>query len=186
MAQISLERITDRGVSCGEIRDRVTDFILGYFGDKSGVVFDMGMGIGRYGALVRKQAPNIRFIGLDGYLPYMLQPEPIRDYWMHLHAPIEAVLDGVLTVKADLTLCMDVIEHLSKEQAVAVLGMPSPLVVSTPLFMYEQDAVGGNSLETHLCYFTEGEILDAGFTLLHKAWMNDSAGHAGYIGAFVK
>lgn len=177
--------ITGQGVSSPEIRNFVVPYIVEQIKPK--VVLDLGCGIGVYGAMIRHLNPEIHMIGVDGFLPYLWQQWPQEAYTARIHAPLEAVILGILDVRADLTLCMDVIEHFDKAIAVALLRrLEPPAIVSTPLFDYRQGSVGGNDLEEHRCVFTEKELNDLGYRTLHLAHHISWDGQEGMMGAFQK
>lgn len=182
---LRLPKITGQGVSCPEIRNFVVPYIAEQL--KPRVILDVGCGIGVYGALIRKTNPLIRMIGLDGFLPYLWQRFPQEDYSVRIHASIRELMYGVLDVRADLRICMDVIEHFEKPEArVLLLTLKAPAIVSTPLFDYRQDSVGGNDLEEHRCVFTEKELNDLGYRTLHLAFHRAMDGQEGMMGAFQK
>lgn len=182
---ITLKRIRGQGVSWHGMRKWVCEYIVNEIKPK--VVLDLGCGIGVYGAFIRQLNPKIEMIGLDGFLPYLIQEFTMNFYTARIHTGIERVLDGTLRIQADLVICMDVIEHFLKDDAFSVLDVQPKLapvmIVSTPLFDYPQQAVGGNELEAHRCWFTEQEITDRNYRALHIEDMDDGNGK-GRIGAF--
>jgi 2-polyprenyl-3-methyl-5-hydroxy-6-metoxy-1,4-benzoquinol methylase len=179
-----VDPIHGRGVSSMEIRNWVVPYIVEKV--KPRTVFDLGCGIGVYGAAIRTMDPMVRLLGLDGFLPYLLQDLPREHYVVRINAPIESVLDGEFTVHADLTICMDVIEHFEKPMALQVLDLPGRMIVSTPLFDYKQGPVAGNALEEHKCWFTEKELNEEGFKTLCLFNHVSADGQAGVMGAFEK
>jgi 2-polyprenyl-3-methyl-5-hydroxy-6-metoxy-1,4-benzoquinol methylase len=178
--------ITSRGLSSPDVRKWVCKYIAEDVEPKR--VLDLGCGIGLYGAttrvLHREKADNIHFIGLDGFLPYLMQDTARQYYRTLIWGKIEDVVSGHLKVKADLTICMDVIEHFEKFAALAILKMPGKMIISTPLFDLRQGAVGDNILEAHRCWFSEKELNLLGFRTLCKFDYVQSDGQHGPIGAF--
>ena len=172
------------GVSSPEIRNKVVPYVLNL---KPKTVFDLGMGSGLYGVALRAFDPEIRMIGLDGWLPYF-QTEFVQYYTARIHASIEAVMYGMFPMWGDIVLCMDVIEHFEKQTAVKLLvclkDAPMPAIVSTPLFDYKQGPVEGNDLEEHKCWFSEEELNELGWKTLFKEWHEALDGQKGYMGAF--
>ena len=173
------------GVSSPEIRNKVVPYILNL---KPKTVFDLGMGSGVYGAMIRSANPEIRMIGLDGWLPYF-ETVFAQQYTARIHASIEAVMYGMFPMWGDLVLCMDVIEHFEDGEALTLLkclkDAPIPAIVSTPLFDYKQGSVEGNDLEEHKCWFSEEELHELGWKTLFKEWHEALDGQKGYMGAFV-
>jgi hypothetical protein len=183
---MKLPLITGQGVSCPEIRRLVVAHILG-MKPRPQVILDLGCGIGMYGAMIRQAAPEIHMIGVDGFLPYLWQQWTQKVYAARIHAPLEAVMGRVLEVRADLTLCMDVIEHFEKAFGVLLLdSLKAPAIVSTPLFEYRQGSVGGNDLEVHRCVFSEEELNGLGWRTLFKEFHRAMDGQEGMMGAFEK
>jgi len=183
MNRILVDPIHGRGVSSPEIRAWVCDYIVKTI--KPRTVFDLGCGIGVYGAQLDKLQSDIRLIGLDVFLPYLLQDLVREHYAVQIHAHIESVINQEININADLMICMDVIEHFPKGIAALILKMPGHMIVSTPLFDYYQLAVGGNTYEEHKCWFTEKELNEEyGFTTLCLFDHTSIDGQRGSIGAF--
>lgn len=185
MNRISVDPIVSRGLSSPEARKFGCEYIADL---KPKRVFDLGCGIGLYGAtttvLHRQASEGIVWIGLDGFLPYLLQATA-RDYYQTLiWGKIEDVLNGNIKVKADLTICMDVVEHFDKYIAEAILKLPGKMLVSTPLFDLKQGEVAGNVLEEHRCWFKERELTALGFRTLAKFDYDAGDGQTGPIGVF--
>ena len=181
-----VDPINTRGLSSPQIRKWVCQYIAEDLHPHR--VLDLGCGIGLYGATVRvmhrEKAEGIDFIGVDGFLPYLMQ-ETARGYYRSLiWAKIEDVINGVIKVKADLTICMDVIEHFEKYAAMAILKMSGKMIISTPLFNLKQGEIAGNKLEEHQCWFTERELNGLGFRTLCKFDYVQDDGQHGPIGAF--
>lgn len=187
MNRIMVDPIVGRGVSSLEVREWVTKYICTVV--KPRRVFDLGCGIGLYGACAHVwHQCNFKWIGLDGFLPYLMQ-DHVRQYYDDLiYAPIEDVLDGTIHVEADLIICMDVIEHLEKKVALKILEFPGHLIVSTPLFQYPQGKIEGNELERHRCWFDEQEFYatDLGYKRICKFDCVAAMGQKGEIAAFEK
>lgn len=186
MNRIQVDPISNRGLSSPKVRAWVCEYIAEEVCPKR--VLDLGCGIGLYGATTivkhREKAENIHFIGIDGFLPYLMQ-ETARTYYRTLiWGKIEDVISGSIKVKADLTICMDVIEHFEKFAAVALLKHPGRMIISTPLFDLKQGEVAGNSFEAHRCWFTERELNLMGFRTLCKYDYVQDDGQHGPIAAF--
>jgi len=185
MNRIMVDPIHGRGVSSPEVRAWVCGYIAKTIQPKT--VFDLGCGIGIYGAQLHQLASNIRLIGLDGFLPYLLQDLVREHYAIQIHAPIESVMNGEISINADLMICMDVIEHFVKADAARLLSSRGRMIISTPLFYYVQPSVGGNAYEEHKCWFTEKELnKEYGFTTLCSFNHVSEDGQRGTIGAFEK
>lgn len=169
------------GVSDPKIRDFVTSYIVKEIDPE--VVMDLGCGSGAYGKVLKRKIPNVHMIGLDGCFKYLTSMYCLGAYEARIHMDIMDYLMGPVYVCQDLTICMDVIEHFEKTEAITVMNhLPEPAIISTPLFDYEQGMIEGNPLEEHKCFFTEEEILELGFDKLYSVEYDER----GDIGAFIK
>lgn len=182
MKGVTVERITNQGISFYKIRDWVCYYIANEI--QPSRVFEIGCGIGLYGGCLHLLDDTIEMIGLDAYMPYLLQEFVQKHYATTIHGRAEDLIGGCLVVKADLTLCMDMIEHLEKPTAVALLdSIHGHVIISTPLFDYKQEAVNGNEDERHRCWFEQKELNAMGFRTLRIENMSDD-GESEPIGAF--
>lgn len=185
MNRITVDPIVTRGLSSPEARKFACEWIAEKHPKR---VFDLGCGIGLYGATThfmhRQAAEGITFIGLDGFLPYLLQSTCRDCYQTLIWGKIEDVLNGNIKVKADLTICMDVVEHFEKHIAKEILSLPGKMLVSTPLFNLKQGEVAGNPMEEHRCWFKARELEDLGFRTLQIFPYDAGDGQAGPIGVF--
>lgn len=169
------------GVSCAEIRHKVVEYIVSKV--RPEVVLDLACGIGAYGLEIKRRNKEITMIGLDGCVKYLTSVHALKNYAVRIHCMIEDYLDGIISVPADhLTLWMDGPEHFEKKKAIEVLDCLNKVIISTPLFDYEQGMVEGNKLEIHRCFFTEEEINLLGYRTLYKVQYDER----GEIGAFAK
>lgn len=168
------------GVSCAKMREKVSDYIVDKL--KPGTILDLGCGAGAYGMAIKARDPNITMIGLDGCMKYLTSVYALKCYKARIHCLIEDFLKGLIEVSRYLTLFMDGPEHFEKETAIEILNQLSDVIVSTPLFDYEQGIVEGNKLEIHRCFFTEEEINALGYKTLYKVKYDKR----GDIGAFTK
>lgn len=168
------------GVSCAAVRQKVTDYIVKEVKPKA--ILDLGMGVGVYGLEIKRKDNSIAMYGVDGCLKYLTSMHAVTHYDVLILADIQAVVSGTIKVEADLIILMDVIEHLEKEKAVSTLNSLDGIIMSTPLFWYEQGAVEGNPLEIHKCWFSEKELNDLGY----KTLLKEPYDARGEIGAFTK
>ena len=186
--EIKIPIIRGQGVSCPEIRNEVVSYIADRIWP--GTVFDLGCGVGVFGTALRRLDPQIKMIGLDPTILYLLQPMVLTNYVIRIHASAEDVCEGLISLEDyDLTICMDVIEHLEKRDARKLLSYllchgSRRTIVGTPLFEYKQGAVGGNEYETHRCWFTEKELNDLEFETLFIEHHKALDGQEGPMGAF--
>jgi hypothetical protein len=171
------------GVSCAGIRRDVADYVVEKLRPK--VVFDLGCGSGCYGQQIRMRDRSIRMVGADGWLEYLASAHCIRYYDAVIRTQVNDIIDGLVTVPADLVLFMDVIEHLERDEGAKVLDFIETkypvAILSTPLFDFPQGAVDGNELERHRSIWTEQELVQRGWRVLAKErWKEE-----GDVGAFI-
>lgn len=137
-------------------------------------ILDVGVGRGRYGALFRltfeTDNPHISdrsswAVRIDGVEAF---PEGIGEiqnsiYDRIIGQPIQQVVDDL--GEYDVILMADVIEHLEKEEGLAVLRKlvtraKARLIVATPNGYYEQDEMYGNEFERHLSAWDPKDFLE--------------------------
>jgi 2-polyprenyl-3-methyl-5-hydroxy-6-metoxy-1,4-benzoquinol methylase len=146
-------------------------------------VLDLGCGVGMYARDIRKVLPpEVTLYGVDGYWPY-LNSELAPLYDVRINASIFDFVDGRITIPVDCVICMDVIEHCDRAQALRLSDwlLKQPMAyLSTPLFDFQQGAVGGNSLECHRTWFSMEELQEMGWLPIVKIEWDKR----GWIGAF--
>ncbi|MDK3155404.1 class I SAM-dependent methyltransferase [Kamptonema cortianum] len=127
-------------------------------------VLDIGVGFGRYGFLCRelldiykgqryrKEDWKVRIDGIEAFPEYLTL--------VHHHV-YDRILTGnaldivdTLDTRYDLTIMIDVLEHFSREDGLTLLRQllkrSRNILLSTPLTVYEQDAVFDNQFEQHV------------------------------------
>jgi len=111
-------------------------------------VLDVGCGYGKYGVLAREYTPATRVDAIDIAPPRY----PVYD---HFYSGDLRQLDQLIpagTPRYDLALWLDVIEHLEKEEAWAVLDkltkVAKSVLITTP-FGFRPQEVPGLPFETH-------------------------------------
>ena len=124
-------------------------------------VLDIGCGFGKYGVLIREYLDvwqerleplswKTHIVGVEAFAPYK---NPIIEYvYDEVHVgPAEQVVPSLGSF--DLVLIADVIEHLERSAAVALvkrcLEISTVLIISTPREFYPQGDVFGNPYEIH-------------------------------------
>lgn len=126
-------------------------------------VLDIGSGYGKYGHLIREYCDDFnremridavevfpQYLGKTMTKPYdRIFVEDFREF-------------DTRERHYDLVLMIDVIEHFSKFDALAVLDrafeMADYVLVSTPLGFYHQGAAHGNVHETHLSGWNRNDL----------------------------
>lgn len=118
----------------------------------AGTVIDVGAGEGTYAVLARHTRLDARWIGLEVHDPY------IERFLLGQKYDV-IVVDDIRTWRPDLIpggyviLFGDVLEHMTKDEAVDVLRWhmerADEIMVSVPIVYSPQGAVYGNDHETH-------------------------------------
>ncbi len=131
-------------------------------------VLDVGVGFGKWGFLVRealdfvdgrleRQNWQVTIDGIDAHR----YDSPLLD-WVYDDVRVADVLDVVDDlVGYDVVLIGDMIEHVEKEQGIALLDtllrQNRNVVLSTPYHFFEQE-VPGNPFERHRSHWTIGDF----------------------------
>lgn len=127
-------------------------------------ILDVGIGFGKYGALLResldiaqgrydKENWKIIIDGIEGFARYR---NPIHDYIYNkiYYGDVFEILNFGLP-KYDCILLIDVLEHFTKEEGFKLINnlllyTNKSLIISTPLFPDYQEEYLGNYMEHHL------------------------------------
>ncbi len=133
-------------------------------------ILDVGPGKGKYSGLLFGQYPNLDCIEI--FAPYVKKFNLRKKYRRVYVADIRTF---VLPRPYDLVILGDVLEHLSVDEAQALIGRldkaGSFIIVTVP-FGYEQDPVNGNEYERHLQPDLTAEVMAARYPSL-KACVTD-------------
>lgn len=163
--------------------EQITPIILEIKKMKPKSIVDVGCGLGVYGFLCRiylelyGDDKNF-FKKLRGNIPWDIRIDAIegfKDYmefiprWAYDDIVFESALSALERIpdkKYDLVLALAILEHFSKEDALAFLRelhrIGKKIVVSVPKEWHEQ-TVPENELETHRSHWTEKELSSLGF-----------------------
>jgi hypothetical protein len=116
-------------------------------------IVDVGPGLGTYGKLFGAAAPGPRWTCIEAWGPYA------RDY------KLDSIYDRVVVSDArvvdfrkigtaDLFIFGDMLEHMEKAEAVALVGEAIAsarfVLISIPVVHYPQDEIEGNPFEVHV------------------------------------
>lgn len=125
-------------------------------------VLDVGVGCGKYGALLREYIDVYQHGSLDRYA-VIDGVEVFRGYagqanYYHYDKVVyEDIRHYVIPHGYDVILLCDVLEHMSKSEAFKVLNKcikrAKRVIVTTPVGKTPQKAVNGNKYERHMCGF---------------------------------
>lgn len=140
-------------------------------------VLDIGCGTGEYLRAIKLMRPDIRAIGLD---PHEVSLDQSGADAKILGAAPAKLYD--LDVKSvDAVLCLDVIEHMPKRDAIETLLLLKSIarkvvVVFTPRGLMPQPPAPDNPWQEHLCGFEEWELSSLG--LACETWPSFDYGKA--------
>lgn len=114
-------------------------------------VLDLGVGQGNYARALRK--PGQEWTGVEIWAPYVERFKLNEIYDRVVIADLR-YLDYSLLKPVDLAICGDVLEHMPKDAALAVvnrlLDTARFLMISIPVVHYPQGEVEGNPFEKHV------------------------------------
>lgn len=145
--------------SSGEGKAWVLEVVKGLHPES---VLDVGPGWGTYGRLLRPSLPDTHFIAVEVFPDYIEQFN-LGTFYDEVHLADIRHWDWF---DVDLVIFGDVLEHLDKEDALAVWGKAREyakyLIISVPTSprWHEQGEVNGNAAERHLHHWTFEEVMD--------------------------
>jgi cyclopropane fatty-acyl-phospholipid synthase-like methyltransferase len=114
-------------------------------------VLDLGSGEGSYARTLRK--PGQEWTGVEVWEPYVERFMLNELYDQVIIADLRS-LDYSQFEPVDLAICGDVLEHMTKDEALSVvdrlLDVSRFLMISIPIVHYPQDEMEGNPYEKHV------------------------------------
>jgi predicted TPR repeat methyltransferase len=138
------------GSSSNEGKQWIYDFIRSLKREVR-TILDIGPGQGTYQTLMSPLVPQARWTGVEIFQLYI-------DYFKLRERYNEVINQDIRTFVPhetyDIIFAGDVLEHMTKEDAIAVVQglMPfcSYLIISIPIVKWEQPAFNGNPFEEHI------------------------------------
>lgn len=123
-------------------------------------IMDIGVGSGCYGEMIRRDLPDVL---LEGMETFAYEDERWKCYDRIIHEDARTADWDEYGAYVDLFLMIDVIEHMSKEEGLALLHrLPGPVIVSTP-WHYEQGP-DENPLQAHVSEWTLADFAGLPYT----------------------
>lgn len=125
-------------------------------------VLDVGVGQGTYSILGR--TPDVEWIGIEVWGPYV-EKYKLRDKYDKLIVADARYVDFSMLGRLDFAFLGDVLEHMAREEALALVKKISAccrfLAISMPVIHWEQGALEDNPYEIHVkADWTAREILE--------------------------
>lgn len=159
------------------IKEWVTEF-----GPHVKTVLDLGVGNGTYHRLYTKKSPILReahWTGIEAWEPYIHEFDLLTRYNKIINADIRTVDFNTLG-KIDLVFAGDVLEHITKEEAIKVvddlLKVAKRIIVSIPIVHFPQGEEEGNPYEAHVKDdWSDTEMLET-FPQIKRSWTGNKIG----------
>lgn len=129
-------------------------------------VTDIGPGEGTYARLMRPAHRGVWWTGIEIHRPYVrkyrLKSTKQRAMYDELHV-LDARTAPDHLYHRDLVIAGDVLEHMPRQDAVDLLGRIEQagawhILVSLPIVVIEQGAVGGNQHEAHVHHWAADDM----------------------------
>jgi len=126
-------------------------------------VLDIGPGQGIYGKIVRKYSPATeKLVGVEIWGPYVEQYK-IREFYDEVWICDARIYPDF---KYDLVILGDVLEHMTKEEAIALWKKVSKqakyAIISIPIVHYHQGPNNNNPYEVHVKEdWTSEEVMES-------------------------
>jgi len=134
-------------------------------------ILDIGCGEGKWGKLLKD---FVRIDGIEVYKPY-IEKYNLNQYYNKIYNV--DMRDFNLYPRYDIIILGDVLEHISKEDAVLFISRLKQRVtnifLSIPITFCPQGEVDGNKYEKHLYHWSDKEIRGLGFKMLNVG-VNDN------------
>lgn len=139
-------------------------------------VLDLGVGEGTYHRLFSRKSAVLRhatWVGIEAWEPYIQKYELIDRYDVIVNKDIREV-DFSTLGPIDLVFAGDVLEHISKDDAITVISnllkIAKHIVISIPIVHYPQGEEDGNPFEVHVKDdWSHDEILET-FPSVKRMW----------------
>lgn len=138
-------------------------------------VVDVGAGSGTYARLMRQGWHQDHWTGIEAWEPY-IDAFHLRDVYDELIVADACDVEPE-TLKADLVIFGDVLEHMTHSEARALLAkarsVAGNIIVSIPVLHLDQDDVGGNPFERHVDHWSYEQMREELADGIRKSWWGD-------------
>jgi len=155
---------------------------IGEFSSDVNTIVDLGVGEGQYHwRFCRKSSilKHAKWIGIEVWGPY-IELYNLKNVYDHIEQEDIRLVDYQKFGSIDLVFAGDVLEHMTKEEAVelmtTLLANSKRVIISIPIVNYPQDEVGGNPFERHVKDdWSHQEMIDT-FPQITKHWQGKVIG----------
>lgn len=117
---------------------------------KPNTIIDIGPGAGKYGKLARQYSDTVQTTAVEIWAPYV-EEFNLRDIYNTVHICDARIYPNY---SADLVIFGDILEHMKKEEAIALWERVSKeakaAMISIPIIHFPQGAEHNNPYETHI------------------------------------
>ncbi len=145
-------------------------------------VVDLGVGNGTYHKLFCRKNPILKhskWIGIEIWKPY-IELYNLKNVYDHIEQEDIRLVDYQKFGNIDLVFAGDVLEHMTKEEAVNLIKKlflnSKRVIISIPIIHYPQDEVEGNPFERHIKDdWSHQEMVDT-FPQIVKYWQGKTIG----------
>jgi predicted RNA methylase len=146
-------------------------------------ILDLGAGSGTYSRILRKKKKrdiaNAYWIAVEAYAPY-INDFDLKSLYNEVVNEDIRTLDYDSFTPIDITFAGDVLEHITKEEAIDVINkvllISEYVVISIPIIKYPQEAINGNPFEVHVKDdWTHKEVMET-FPHIKKSWTGEIVG----------
>lgn len=141
-------------------------------------VVDIGAGDGTYARLMRAEHRG-HWTGVEAWEPYVVEFGLGQLYDQVTAADVRRL--PWTAFRADLVIAGDVLEHMSRDDAVAVIRRitygAANLIVSVPVLHLAQGAVNGNPYERHIHHWSASEMANELVSGLRDQWVGKVLGY---------
>lgn len=124
-------------------------------------VVDVGPGLGTYARILRPILPNARFTAIEIWAPYVKEFD-LTELYESVHIADARVFDYRRLPKGGLAVLGDMLEHMTKDEAQAVvlalLDRCDAVLLSIPIGHWPQDEYMGNPWEAHVASYEPGDV----------------------------
>ena len=130
------------------------------------IIFDIGIGYGEFGPLIKKNIPDATVYGLEIFGPYLEKVQ--HEYYAAIFLDDMRAFDYSL-FPCDAVILIDSLEHIDRIEGMALLNklekMFPLIILSLPIVDYPQGPFFENEHEAHKTQWKQNELEGLGYTM---------------------